>query len=778
LIEAFMHDSSGRVLLVLLVFALAGNPPARGATPAKTPDHAIVAGFERFHAGDSADSIKGGRLLLSELFCTRCHRPEPAQEKLLIIRQGPILGKVGQRVRPSYLRKFLSDPQAAKPGTTMPRLFNELPEQERAAHVEALVHLLASTGAIKQEKADPSLIRAGKERYHKVGCVVCHGTRDDRGNPLQEFAATVPLGDLAAKYTVGSLRRFLEAPLISHAAGRMPALLQSHEAKDVANYLLQSGSNVDDFVVDPAQVKLGRELFAGAGCANCHQLQEKGKAVASRLTAPPLGKLHATGGCLERVTAGKAAQFALDQRQRAALVAALKTPLPAAPPPPAEQIGQVMTALNCYACHERAKVGGVEPVLNPFFKTAQQEMGEEGRLPPSLDGVGAKLRPDYLKRLLDQGGHDRPYMFTRMPGFGAVNTSSLPAAFAALDKAETVSRVTFTELPARVKAQARHLVSGFALGCVKCHTFAGVRAEGVQGIDMTLMTQRLNHDWFRRYVAAPQKFRPGTRMPAAWVDGQSPLPQTLGGTADSQIEAIWLYLSDGGGAQRPPGIGPAYIPLVPEKSAIVYRNFIQGAGPRGIAVGYPEKVSLAFDANDLRLALLWQGAFFDAARHWSNRSEGFEGPLGDNILRLPSGPEFAVLDRDDQPWPTKSGRELGYHFRGYRLTPDDRPTFLYAIESVKIEDYSNPVAAKTGPGLRRTLTLTAASPPGNLWFRAAAANKIERLGDGRYRIKDEWTLRLEGFAMPHLRQKNGKTELLVPVQFQGDHARIVQEFVW
>ena len=101
---------------------------------------------------------------------------------------------------------------------------------------------------------------------------------------------------------------------------------------------------------------------------------------------------------------------------------------------PAEIIARTLTTFNCYACHERDKVGGPEEALNKLFQTTQPEMGDEGRVPPPLDGVGAKLNPDYLKQILDKGAHDRPYMHTRMPGFGAANVGQLAEAFAALDK--------------------------------------------------------------------------------------------------------------------------------------------------------------------------------------------------------------------------------------------------------------------------------------------------------------------------------------------------------
>ena len=77
--------------------------------------------------------------------------------------------------------------------------------------------------------------------------------------------------------------------------------------------------------------------------------------------------------------------------------------------------------------------------------------------------------------------------------------------------------------------------------------------------------------------------------------------------------------------------------------------------------------------------MLWQGAFLNAGRHWTGRGEGFEPPLGDNVLHLPAGVSFAVLAKETDPWPTKSARELGtYKFLGYRLTEDQRPTFMYS----------------------------------------------------------------------------------------------------
>jgi len=297
---------------------------------------------------------------------------------------------------------------------------------------------------------------------------------------------------------------------------------------------------------------------------------------------------------------------------------------------------------------------------------------------------------------------------------------------------------------------------------------------------LTKMPERLRRDWFHRYMLNPQAVRIGTRMPAAWPEGKTFYPDLLDGQTAKQIEAIWVYLSDGNRTQLPVGLNRNSIPLVPDKEAIVYRGFLQGAGPRGIAVGYPEKAHIAFNPNTLALATIWQGAFIDAARHWTERGDGFEGPMGDNILQFPMAVSFARLAKDDEAWPTKNARELGHHFRGYRLSSDQRPTFQYEVDGVHIEDFPNAVAAKpnAAPTIRRTLNLRADKAVDRFYFRAAVADKIEPLADGWHKINNEWKLRLESASKPVIRKHGGKAELLVPIRFKDGQSQIIEEFVW
>ena len=98
-------------------------------------------------------------------------------------------------------------------------------------------------------------------------------------------------------------------------------------------------------------------------------------------------------------------------------------------------------------------------------------------------------------------------------------------------------------------------------------------------MNLSRMNQRLRHEWFDRYLLNSQAYRPGTRMPAAWPDGKVFFPKVLDGDAAKQVEAIWLYLSDGD-RSPPRGLGGSQIELVASKEPVIYRNFIEGAGAR------------------------------------------------------------------------------------------------------------------------------------------------------------------------------------------------------
>jgi cytochrome c2 len=533
----------------------------------------------------------------------------------------------------------------------------------------------------------------------------------------------------------------------------------------------------DAFTVDPAKAAKGREYFASLGCASCHELKLSGQRIASSLTTLPLSKLKGAGGCLESPS-GNTPSYALNARQRESLAAAIGAAKSPKPLSEAEAVARNLIRFNCCACHQRGELGGIEDVRNPHFQSDMPEMGDEGRLPPSLTGVGAKLQTDWLKTVLEQGSKERPYMFTRMPRFGAANVTSLVAKLDQLDSAaaKPLPKIDLDDSDKKTKAVGRRLVGAQAFGCIKCHTFAGRKSSGIQAMSLTTMTRRLRPEWFHHYMQNPLVYRPGTRMPTPFPDGKTTLPSILDGSVDKQARAMWAYLSDGDQAILPVGLVTGKMELIAYDEAIIYRNFIDGAGPRAIGVGYPEKLNLAWDANNLRPAMLWHGAFIDASRHWNDRGAGFEPPLGDNILRLVEGVPLAALADDKAAWPTAPAKEQGYQFRGYRLGEMQRPTFQYSLGELRVEEDFAPTGQDDVFVMQRTVTVTGKAA-GSIYLRAGAGD-IAASADGSYKFDNRWTMRIKSAAMPLSRESGGRKELLVPLVIENGKCRIVQEFDW
>ncbi len=534
-----------------------------------------------------------------------------------------------------------------------------------------------------------------------------------------------------------------------------------------------------DFAADPAKAAKGKELFASLGCASCHTIN--GQSLAGSSAAKPLAALKgASGGCLAENPPKGAARFDLSGEQRAALRQTLaRGSFLAVDRSAKDQAAWTMASLNCYACHTRDLKGGPTAARAAYFRVVgEADMGDEGRMPPRLTAVGAKLRPQWTHEVLEKAGRVRPYMATRMPQFGSAQIGSLPELLEQADKRADERQAP--EITQRDAKFGRKLAGTGGLSCIACHTVGTHKSLGIPAINLSMMSRRLKYDWFVRYLVDPPSLRPGTRMPSFWPNGEAANKDILGGNTQAQMNAIWAFLESHPETDLPPGLVQGRQELVAEKEPIIYRNFIQGAGPRAIGVGYPEKVNLAFDANSMRLAMIWQGSFIDASRHWNGRGEGFEPPLGNNVVKLPEGAPFAVLESDQAAWPSTAAKEAGFKMGGYRLDDRRRPTFFYSFKGLQIEDRCEPKSGEVDAYFHRTLAVRNdqhlwGEPVDHIWFRVATG-KIESKGDS-FVLNDKIVIKLPG-AEAVLRGSDQNRELLVRARFQGDAATIVEEIIW
>ncbi len=640
----------------------------------------LVVAFDRFHS--ARPTAEGGRLLYNELGCANCHGGDTGIPE----RRGPVLGDVSTRVQPDWLKHFVADPSAARAGTTMPHL---LPANDPQA-AEAVAQYLGSWRKAAIGKKINSVVNAerGRELFHTIGCAACHAPdatfQPAEGKPAaKEFThRSVALAKLQEKYSLTSLTEFLRDPVNVRPDGRMPRFaLAEEDVSDLAAYLLNftesyalNAPGLQALKVDPTLVAKGRGLVATARCAACHN--DLPKDVASK-TVP----LHsASGGCLENSPKAGVPRYELSAPQQTALKMFLAQR--DQPSTPKQVAALTLDAFNCVACHDRDGRGGPDPARKAYFQ-GDHNLGDTGRYPPPLTGVGHKLRPSWLPKVLTGEARVRPYLKTQMPLYGAA-TTNLPALLAKVDMK------TKNPLPdGDVEAGRKLLGAAGGLSCITCHRWGERPSLGIQGLDLSHLHQRIEPTWLRDYLVNPAAYRAGTLMPSFWPEGKAANTEILGGVTDRQIAAIYAFAKAAKGEPEgyPDGARGRF-ELVPKEHPIVQRTFMEGVGTHTILVGFPEGVHVAYDGLKARPALAWRGKFFDAYTTWFARFAPFEQPLGEAVVKWPVGAPGDPLVR----------------FEGYRLDKKRVPTFLFSTDGVRVEERFEPEA----PGLRRTIKWDAA----------------------------------------------------------------------
>lgn len=686
------------------------------AMDAKPVEYPCVVGFERFYKPTDAvtHQTEGGLLLLGELNCTACHAP-PREWKDRLSDRGVIsLNGVGSRLGAEDLRAFVSNPQQHKKGTIMPGLFSGKEQDPKV--IETLVAYLGSLKAKK--KAYPKAnLENGKVLYHTIGCVACHApaaAQDYKPVEAPEGSAelkvslpAVPIV-LAGGYEESALAAFLQDPLSIRHAGRMPATeMTDQEAVDVAAYLkstIKPKATAMPAVknADGALIEEGHRQFVAQRCSACHESGEK--QIVKQ--AAPMAKLQPDHGCLSTEKISEVPDYGFSEFQRQALVLAVRSVQTTTPAPDtaAQKVDTYFQRMNCYACHERNGTGGLEAARAQYFtvyEAVAHSLGEIGRLPPKLDIVGRKLTTAWMEKMLwgDHGGV-RGYMTARMPRFGRTNSAEIIPLLAEVSKRPEPVQIDTSGLLKHHRAEAGRILMGVGkggMGCVSCHGLKDRKSLGVPVINLSHTVQRLQPEYFKELLLNPQITQPGTLMPPLFMGRKK---------ANEEVETIWTYLKELDQSRLPEGLlQTGDYELKPEKEGkpMVFRTFLDGAGMQAIAVGYPQGIHVAFDALEVRWAVLWKGRFLDAMTTWEERAMTPVKPLGEKVTSLRLSMPLAKLGSSNDAWPTPCGVEAGYHFKGYRLGKDGIPVFRYEIEGLQVEDSIQP--GKDGKKLQHTVKI-------------------------------------------------------------------------
>lgn len=526
-------------------------------------------------------------------------------------------------------------------------------------------------------------------------------------------------------------------------------------------------ASFEPFRADPTLAAQGRDAFTKHGCARCHEdLQVVSK------PATAWAQLQSEKGCLGG-EAGPWPRFHLDPAQRAQIALAL----PRIPQPgwtDTQRLEKTLVTFNCIACHSRTGVGGPSAEQRGVFTGTDPGLGDAGRLPPGLDHVGAKLTPEGFRDVLLHGKRSRRYLDAHMPQYGEAQVGHLVDLFPRVDHLEAAHIPAVTNAAA-FRQVGHQLVGSEGFSCIACHEFNGQKSGEMGAIDLATVSHRLQKNWFHLYLRDPARFSPTVIMPAYWPNGRSGRTDLLDGDADRQIEALWVYLAEGERAKKPIGLSRQSRELRVGDVTELCRGQ-SPVGYRGIGVGYPERINLAFDSGEMALRQLWKGEFVSI-------DAGHFHPRGTDPISFAPGIPFHRLDSPESAWPRKGKthhrfpQDHGYRFLGYQLDTQRRPTLRYRYGDIEVEDFfEDRVDASSKPFFRRTLTFTVPSPTPPFDFRGATGEELGATSDRSFhtgplqvRIQSDHTGRI---------RKGRPDELLIRVDPPQGRSTLTLEYQW
>ena len=753
-------------------------------------------------AGVDASELERGRQLFHSVGCVACHVAEenfddlaqplwaPGMQAALEPNPNSDLAQLGSSTTIEALAQFLVDPLAARPSGRMPSLRLSASEARAIA-----VYLLRAQAGKDAELAAPGLAcqlflgeipnaASGLEgRTPASTRVVSDLSQLPDGHPDDQFGLALR-GFLSIEkpglYEFSTLSDdgtmlYLDGKLVVSNDGIHPPTEKSgsitldrglhgfsltyFEAeggeemavswrppgaeKEIipASALSHSGLRFEPksvpFVPDAQSAARGKLAFAKLGCAACHALEGLAPAPLAARAFAELGMR----GCLADEPGLKAPRFALDAGERELLRAFVSgAAAPAAPRSPEAELRVTLARLQCLACHVRGEGSGPREHKLPYFRaTVEADLGNEGRLPPHLDGVGAKLYPAAIAKVLLEGATERPSLATRMPQYGRANVGALGALF---EKVEGSPRDLVA--PAFTTASAetgRKLAGTGGLACIQCHSFDGTKSLGIQAVDLAHVRERIKPGWFRQLLLDPKSLGMNTRMPIFFdAQGKSAARTILDGDPKQQAEALWSYVSLGRSMPLPEGlvVPDSEYELVPTTEAILCGVFLKDTSPRTLLVGNPELVHYAFDMENSRLVCAWRGRFFNARGTWEGRAGGLEWPKSDDVLEFDKAPALAFLGSADAAWPSEIGREAGFRRLGTRYDAQRRPTFRYRVRELEVAESCVPLVSAGAPGLTRRFELRSPQPLDDLYLRASPGSaqrthiSFSRAADGAY----------------------------------------------
>ena len=222
-------------------------------------------------------------------------------------------------------------------------------------------------------------------------------------------------------------------------------------------------------------------------------------------------------------------------------------------------------------------------------------------------------------------------------------------------------------------------------------------------------------------------------------------------------------------------VQPLY--LDPVDMPEMVRGFVNYDGEKRthtISVGSPKGMHFSYDLAEGTLLKAWKGNFADVTNMWVNRGESQLLLPRNATIETIAGIPVAVLGGSNDAWPAYISDD--FQTNGYRIDSLQRPIFKSRLKNTLIEDQITPGA---DGWLHRTMTLPNGTALDDMYFRLAAADNIDKMPDGSYRIGGTHYLKLIGDDEAlSLRTLGDQQELIVAVPKSSAVFQLSYALLW
>jgi len=557
---------------------------------------------------DGAPVFSSAKRLMIESGCFGCHEIKGYTDLAKI---GPELGHIARKTNPEWVYRWVKNPKEYNPHTRMP---NFLLTEDQAEAVTA--YLFDASEKIPFSLPKGMFVGGdagrGKSIFESVGCRACHTLGNDskvREKRGTSYDIAPELTRVGSKVSPDWIYDWVRNPRHYNPTTKMPNLrLTDREAKDVTAFLMQQKdpAKPEQRTLDlttAAVISRGEGVIREYGCSGCHLIpgmEKEGRVSVSlsnfgrkRVEEMDFGdtkvehtwhdwiknklknsRVFQTDRIIQKMPV-----FSFTDDEIELLSIFLRSETKDEPDQryvraddakvqKIEAGRRIVYQYNCQQCHEVEKEG----------RFISATIDEPAFLPPIITGEGKKVQEmwlhDFLKNpsVTGQSNSIRPWLSTRMPTFSFTDDqiSQLTKYFLALSDQELEIRDYRSYQPDPVLLPVgKSIFTDFQ--CLKCHP-AGNQSPQPGGAstsdlapNLTKARDRLKPEWIVEWLADPNALQEGTRMPTFFPDGQSPLPDVLGGDAKHQMMAIRDFVisigqpprrivaesgSSGGGASR------------------------------------------------------------------------------------------------------------------------------------------------------------------------------------------------------------------------------------